>query len=215
LTGSIPNIVLNPLLVEFNCHSNQLTGPVPSSVGIIGFTNYFCYNNQLTGSIPILNNNIQRFDCNSNQLSGSIPNLNNNVLLRIYACQDNQLTGSIPSLNNNTLLQDFRCQTNQLTGLIPSLSANTSLEIFFCLNNQLTGFVGGSVSINLGNFQTQNNQLTTSAVDAILAAFVAANKTTGTRTLNLGGTNASPTGGVNNPDKLTLESRGWLVTVTP
>jgi hypothetical protein len=89
--------------------------------------------------------------------------------------------------------------------------AGTSLGIFLCHSNQLTGF-GGAVPASLGNFQAQNNQLTSTAVNAILAAFVAANKTTGTKILNLGGTgNGAPTGqGIT--DKATLISRGWTVT---
>jgi hypothetical protein len=83
---------------------------------------------------------------------------------------------------------------------------------FRCQTNQLTGFAGGSVANTLGNFQAQTNQLNSTAVNAILAAFVAANKTTGTRILNLGGTgNSAPTGqGIT--DKATLISRGWTVT---
>jgi hypothetical protein len=87
-----------------------------------------------------------------------------------------------------------------------------NLQIFQCFTNQLTGFEGGPVSNTLGTFQAQVNQLTSAAVNAILAAFVAANKTTGTRILNLGGVgNGAPTGqGIT--DKATLISRGWTVT---
>jgi hypothetical protein len=111
-----------------------------------------------------------------------------------------------------TNLADFRCQGNFLTGSIPSLSANNFLQNFFCNNNQLDSFQGGTVSSLLGTFLAQNNLLSSSAVNNILAAFVAANKTTGTCTLNLGGTgNAAPTGqGIT--DKATLVSRGWTVT---
>jgi len=72
--------------------------------------------------------------------------------------------------------------------------------------------VSGYISNSLGDFRAENNLLTAKAVNAILAAFVLANKTTGTRILNLGGTgNASPTGqGIT--DKATLISRGWTVT---
>jgi hypothetical protein len=92
------------------------------------------------------------------------------------------------------------------------LSANTKLGAFACNNNQLTGFAGGSVSNTISNFQAQNNQLTSTSVNAILAAFVAANRTSGQRILNLGGTgNAAPTGqGVT--DRATLVARGWTVT---
>jgi hypothetical protein len=106
--------------------------------------------------------------------------------------------------------------TDIIIGFWPT-AGNPSIEnvsVVSSVSPKLTGFDGGSVSNTLGDFQAQNNQLTQSSIDAILAAFVAANKTTGTRILNLGGTgNASPTGGQNNPDRLTLVSRGWTVQV--
>jgi hypothetical protein len=87
------------------------------------------------------------------------------------------------------------------------------LTDFACSDNQLTSFAGGSVSNTLGAFYAQNNRLASTAVNSILAAFVAANKTTGPRILNLGGAgNAAPTGqGIT--DKATLDSRGWTVTI--
>ena len=135
-----------------------------------------------------------------------------NTALTVFCCYSNQLTGSIPSLTTNTALTVFYCQYNQLTGSIPSLTTNTALTQFYCYSNQLTSWTGGTVSATLGDFQAQNNLLTGAAVNAILAAFVAAGRTTGTRVLNLGGTgNAAPTGaGIT--DKATLVSRGWTVT---
>ena len=70
----------------------------------------------------------------------------------------------------------------------------------------------------MGHFQAQTNQLTQSSVNALLSAFVAAGRTTGTPVvngtciLNLGGTgNYRPTGqGVT--DVTTLRGRGWTVT---
>ena len=60
----------------------------------------------------------------------------------------------------------------------------------------------------------QNNLLTSTAVNAVLAALVAAGRTSasGTCVVNVGGTgNAAPTGqGIT--DKATLISRGWTVT---
>ena len=157
--------------------------------------------------------NLEDLQMTNHELIGSIPDLSNNTALTNLFFSNNQLTGSIPSLSGLTQLKGFYCFQNQLTGSIPSLSGLTQLEDFNCYGNQLTGFDGGSVSITLGFFKAQDNQLTQSAVDAILAAFVAANKTTGTRVLNLGGTNALPTGGESNPDVVTLRDRGWSVTI--
>lgn len=216
-SGSIPSLNNNINLRSFNCSGNLLTGSIPSLSANTSLRFFYCFSNpQLTGSIPSLNNNtlIQDFRCNSCNLSGPIPSLGANTALRVLDVGFNpQLSGSIPSLNNNTSLQYFHCGSCfNITGSIPSLSSNTSLTNFYCFFNKLNNFAGGSVSNTLGDFQAQNNDLPSSAVNAILAAFVAANRTTGTRILNLGGTgNAAPTGqGIT--DKATLISRGWTVT---
>ena len=155
-------------------------------------------------------NQMTMFYCYNNQLTGSIPTLSANTALTQFYCYNNQLTGSIPTLSANTALTQFYCNSNQLTGSIPSLSANTALTVFYCYNNQLTGWSGGTVSATLGEFQAQNNLLTQAAVDAILAAFVAAGRTTGT--LNLGGTGNAAPSAAGLADKTTLQSRGWTVT---
>jgi Leucine-rich repeat (LRR) protein len=241
LTGSIPSLSSLTSLRDFRCQINYLSGPLPSLNGLTNLTNFYCATNELTGSIPSLSGltNLRDFQCHSNELEGSIPSLSGLTNLGVFNCSNQrvgaQLTGSIPSLSTLNNLRNFYCHTNQLTGSIPSLSSNWSLLEFYCFGNQLTGsipnlstlvslldfrcqanqltgFAGGSVANTLGNFQAQTNQLNSTAVNAILAAFVAANKTTGTRILNLGGTgNSAPTGqGIT--DKATLISRGWTVT---
>ena len=214
-TMLVPKAVLSDnQMTQFYCFSNQLTGSIPSLSANTALTQFYCYSNQLTGSIPSLSANtaLTQFYCFSNQLTGSIPSLSANTALSVFSCYSNQLTGSIPSLSANTALTQFYCFSNQLTGSIPSLSANTALSVFYCYNNQLTGWSGGTVSATLGDFQAQNNLLMQAAVDAILAAFVAAGRTTGTRILNLGGTGNAAPSAAGLTDKATLQSRGWTVT---
>ena len=122
------------------------------------------------------------------------------------------LTGSIPDLSSNTALLNFFAQENSLTGSIPDLSSNTALTNFEVNDNSLDAFTG-SVTSTLLRFKANNNNLSATVVNAILAAFVAAGSSNGF--LNLGGTgNAAPTGqGIT--DKNTLTSRSWSVIVTP
>jgi hypothetical protein len=211
---TITNYDNKPNLRTIRFFDNKIIGSILNLDNNIQLRDFRCYNNLLTGSIPSIINNTQlrNFHCYLNQLTGSIPSLSANTQLIGFFCWGNQLTGSIPNISINTQLTEFFCYSNQLTGVIPSLSANTQLVGFRCQSNQLTGFAGGSVSITLGNFQAQTNQLPATAVNDILAAFVAANRITGTRVLNLGGTgNAAPTGqGLT--DKQTLINRGWTVT---
>jgi len=212
LSGSL-NLSLFPNITDFACNNNDI-------VSILGYdkcTKLRTLNfalNKVTGQILSLENltALRNLYAHDNLLTGSIPSLSVNLQLRDFIVYTNQLTGSIPNLNNLGFLSNFNVAGNQLTGIIPSLSANTGLIQCYFDKNQFTGFAGGPVSSTLGTFQAQNNQLTSIAVNSILAAFVAANRTSGTRILNLGGTgNAAPTGqGIT--DKATLISRGWTVT---
>lgn len=101
---------------------------------------------------------------------------------------------------------------NQFSGNI-DLSSNTILENAYLYGNNFSGF-SGSVPPTLGNLVAQNNKLTSISINNVLAALVAAGRTSasGTCVVNLSGTNmAAPTGqGI--IDKATLISRGWTVT---
>ena len=218
VTGSIPGLTGMSNLQTFRCHTNQLTGSIPSLTGLSNLQLFACHTNQLTGSIPSLTGlaSLLTLNAYNNLITGSIPSLTGAPNLLNLFIQSNQLTGSIPSLTGLSNLRYFYCNnqlgTTKLTGSIPSLSGLSNLQSFDCTLNQLTSFAGGSVSATLGDFRANVNLLSASAVNAILAAFVAANKTTGTRVLNLGGTgNAAPTGqGLT--DVTTLRNRGWSVT---
>ena len=216
LTGSIPSLTSNINLEEFQCGDNDLTGSLPALSSLTSLSIFHCWANTLTGPVPTFPSSITSVSIHTNLLSESIPSLSSCINLGLFHAHGNQLTGSIPNLTLNTNLVDFRCQNNRLSGSIPVLSACSQLTIFLCDTQQgvtkITGFDGGSVSNTLGTFQAHNNQLTSDAVNAILAAFVAAGRTTGARVLNLGGTGNSAPTGQGLTDKDILISRGWTVT---
>lgn len=217
LTGSIPSITTNTNLKQLILNSNQLTGSIPSFATNNNLEVVFLNDNNLSGGIPTISNltNLQYFRLNGNLgLLGPIPSLTNNTQLINIWIFDTGCFGSIPSLTNNVNLQNVHFGDNQLTGDIPNLSNCTKLNVFRCANNALTGFAGGAIPSSLGWLEAGDNFLTQSAVDAILAAFVAANGSTAPKILDLDGTNGAPTLGVNNPNKLILESRGWTVNVS-
>lgn len=215
LTGTIPNLNSFTSNNFTYLSDNQFTGSIPLLQ--IGIQDFVAERNQLTGTIPSLNSyfNLRNFLISSNKITGSIPSLNNNTNLRNFSVVGNpNITGTFPSLTNNTLLTNVYANGCSLQGAIPDLSNNVNL-IYFNVATQLgatkiNAWTGGTVSNKLGEFFAQNNQLTSSAVNSILAAFVAANKIGGT--LNLGGAgNFAPVGqGIN--DVATLRSRSWVVT---
>jgi hypothetical protein len=248
LSGSIPSLNGLTNLIWFACNNNQLTGPMPSLSTNINLQRFYCNNNSLSGSITLTNANsaLTHFYGDSNNFTGAalppltgfkqlvdfrvnsqltpprflgpLPSLSGLNNLQFFYSNGNQHTGTIPDLTTNTSLLNYWCANNSITGNIPNLSTNTSLTLALFQNNRLTGFQGGSVSNTLGQFEAQTNLLRPTAVNSILAAFVAAGRTTGTPVingnciLNLGGAgNFSPTGqGIT--DVTTLRDRGWTVT---
>jgi hypothetical protein len=216
MTGPFPDFSQNTNLVSLIITNTALTGN-PDFSTLTKLTTLNVLGNALSGAFPILptgaNSKLVSINVGQNKSGirfiGSPPLFSDHPNLTQLFYFYNSATGPIQTIPSRAT--NFQCYSNLHTGDIPSL-AGTSLGIFLCHSNQLTGFAGGAVPASLGNFQAQNNQLPAAAVNAILAAFVAAGRTTGPRTLNLGGTgNAAPTGqGIT--DKATLQSRGWTVT---
>jgi len=214
LSGTI-NLSAFPNLQNFLCVNNGISG----ISGYVENSNLktFEFSDNLVTSLPSLTGliDLRDFRCGSNQITGVLPNVSGLQNLERFYCLNNRLSGTLQQFfieTGPTGLLDFRFTTNQISGNIPNLSEFQRLTTFLGGSNKLVGFASGSVSNTLGSFQVQNNQLSAEAVNAILAAFVAANRTAGTRILNLGGIgNAAPTGqGLT--DKATLISSGWTVT---
>ena len=90
------------------------------------------------------------------------------------------------------------------------LSKFNSLETFNCSNSGLTNIVGFENHSALTDFNAESNQLGVLAINAILAAFVAAGASNGNLVLN-GTGNAAPTG-QGDTDVTALQSAGWAVT---
>jgi hypothetical protein len=201
-------------LRTFECASSNVSGTFPSLTGLIALVSVRVGNNFFSESMPELQGLTALVDflAANNQFTGSMPTLANLSLLQNFECSQNNLTGEISSTGGMSALRTFLCDQNQLSGTIPSLAGRSQLTTFSCHTNQLTGQGGSSLPIALGNYRAENNLFSTAEVNKILSMLVVANRTTGTRILNLGGTgNAAPTGqGLT--DKATLISRGWTVT---
>jgi hypothetical protein len=215
MSGSIPDLSANTYLVNFYCTFCGLSGSIPDLSANTYLVNFYCDENNLSGSIPDLSANIhlKMFLCGSNSLSGSIPSLTANTILEDFQCFINNLSGSIPDLSSNTALLDFDCHTNSITGVIPSLTANTVLQDFDCHGNGLTDYTASTISSAQVYFDASSNVLPASAVNQILADFMASvTLTPRTGELKLGGTgNAAPTGqGL--IDKASLITAGWTVS---
>lgn len=152
--------------------------------------------------------NVTMVYLSSNSFSGCL-DLTTNTALQTFFIANNLMGGTL-NVSTNTALQTLQVGNNQFTGNI-TLSTNTQLSTVGLSSNQFSGFTD-TIPASVSDFQAQNNLLTQAAVDAILLAFVNANRTTGTRVLNLGGTGNSAPSSAGLGYKATLVSRGWTVT---
>jgi hypothetical protein len=222
-TGAFPDLSAITTLATVNINNSSLTGSNLNLSALTNLTTLSIHANLLSGAFPILptgaNSKIVSMNVGQNKttrFTGTPPLLTDHPRCTNLAYSNNDVTGPMQELSVRLTLTNFWCSGNFHTGNIPNLSSNTALAVFRANGQRgttkLTGFAGGTVSATLGDFWANDNQLTAAAVNAILAAFVAAGRSAGTRVLNLGGTgNAAPTGqGIT--DKATLVSRGWTVT---
>lgn len=208
-----------PFLKEMRLDNNEFAGSMTSLSALTSLvTVRLQQNRNLTGSLPQLSSlsNLESFFCIDCALSGALPALSSNTLLVDFRCDSqfgtSHFTGSIPNLSYNTNLKYFYGFNNEFSGNIPDLSNNSTLFEFRVRDNLLTGWTGGTVSNTLRFFDASNNLLTQSAINAILAAFVAANRSTGSLILSGGGN--PPPSGQGLTDKATLISRAWTVVTS-
>lgn len=214
LTGNLPDFSKNTLLkflviVGTNYTATSLNFSVNTALTYLAL-----FNNSLACPFPTLPPTLTVLDISRNNFTGTIPSLSHLTNVTYLGIGVNYtLTGSLPSLAANTkLLTFYGAFLTGITGDIPSLATNTVLATFnIGYSGGITGFAGGAIPASLSNFNAAACSLTAVAVNAILAAFVAAGRT-GAGTINIGtGANAAPTGqGIT--DKATLVSRGWTVT---
>lgn len=203
LTGEIPSLAGLTQLQEFTCYDNLLSDQIPPFSGVSGqinvsLTNYQCHDNNLTGPIPATITNlpaIQIFNCGGNDLTGAIPSTLPNSLT-LFACDKNKLSSTIPSsLPSNIVL--FACDNNRaipaesitgVNGPIPNLTGLTKLETFRCNDTEVNDYSGTTAMPGtLGKFHAFNTNLTEAAIDKILKAFVDGGRVSGDRFINLGG----------------------------
>ena len=215
--GGTVDVSLFTNLEELTCDGNDITE-------ITGFYDnpnmkiVLAASNKLTGFIPALTGMplLERYWVMVNEHTGGFPNINGLSQLGVINVGQNNLTGTLPadlqSLGVPKLFR-FNVYENSFTGAIPDCAGMTSLEYFLADGNNLTDFTGG-VEPSLYRFFAHNNNLTQTAVDNILQAFVDANRTTNMSiaNINLAGTgNSAPSAaGINN--KNILIGRGWTVS---
>jgi Leucine-rich repeat (LRR) protein len=143
-----------PNVSELNLSDNELTGTIPSGLGVLSqLTIFDLSDNELTGAIPSDLGDLSALTdlyLSQNELSGSIPSVLGGLAeLRALDLSDNQLSGTIPSvLGDLSELTDLDLSQNELSGSIPSdLGDLSALMYLYLYANQLSG----SIPSSLGN----------------------------------------------------------------
>ena len=146
----------------------------------------------------------------SSKLLYDIPDLSSLILLQTLNLQSNSLT-TVTIPDTLTSLTNLFLGSNSLTTVtIPNtLTALTYLNLE---SNSLTTVTIPDTLTALTYLDLGANALTLASVDAVLLNLDTAGALNGTVYLN-GGTNASPTGGATNANKLSLEGKGWTVYI--
>ncbi|XP_019180023.1 PREDICTED: receptor-like kinase TMK4 [Ipomoea nil] len=137
ITGAIPNFFDSfPTLQNLRLSYNNLTGPLPWSIGRSKIQNFWL-DNQFQG------------------LSGTIDVISSMTRLSQVWLQANAFTGPIPDLSKCVNLFDLQLGDNQLTGVVPvSLTGLPNLENIRLQNNKLLGpmpLFGNKVKVILGD----------------------------------------------------------------
>lgn len=210
-------------LEELTCHGNDITG-------MTGFYNnpnmriVLASDNKLSGSIPDLTSmtNLKRYWVHMNEHTGGFPNINGLSELGVINISDNNLTGTLPadlqSLQVPRLVR-LIVYKNAFTGAIPDCAGMNILNYVQVSYNNLTDFTGG-VEPSVSRFYAHNNNLTQTAVDNILQAFVDAGRSApnydmSEAIINVSGTNNSHPSSTGLANANILRSRGWSVIVSP
>jgi hypothetical protein len=195
--------------------NNDLLGIVPSTSNLPLIEHFDVSSNSFPGSV---------FDFSSNSklsyvaflgitLSGTLPDFSMLPLLSELYVQNNLLSGSLPNFLLNTSINIFRAFNNNFSGDIPDISSCALLTQYRIYTNQLTGSLLTQAPLMLIDFQAQNNLLSETAVNSILAAFVLnLNLRPVTGILNLAGTGNAPPAAQGLIDKAAIIAHGWTVT---
>lgn len=130
INGPLPDIFESfPSLVNVRLSYNNLTGPLPASLGKSSIQNFWINNQKmgLSGTLDVLSGMAQLFQAwlQKNQFTGSIPDLSKCVNLMDLQVRDNQLTGIVPpSINSLSTLANISLDNNKLQGPTPAFSPN-------------------------------------------------------------------------------------------
>ncbi|TXG53539.1 hypothetical protein EZV62_018795 [Acer yangbiense] len=170
LSGRIPEKLFNShmVLIHVLFDSNQLTGPLPSSLGLVKTLEVVRFDgNLLSGTVPSnLNNltNLNELFLSNNRLTGPMPNLTNLTTLSYLDMSNNTFDQStIPSwFSTLQSLTTLTMESTELQGEVPATVFSLShLQAVNLKRNRLDGTldIGASHSSQLQSIYLQKNSI--------------------------------------------------------
>ncbi|KAI3509114.1 hypothetical protein L1887_24140 [Cichorium endivia] len=155
----------NMSLIHVIFNNNQLSGTIPSSIGLVGTLQAVRLDsNSLNGIVPqnITNlKSVSKLYLSNNNLSGPVPNLTGMTSLFYVDMSNNSFdTSDIPTWFTLPSLTTLLMEKTQLQGEIPSTIFQPQLEQVVLSNNGLNGIldVGNTYSSDL-NVDLRNNSI--------------------------------------------------------
>ncbi|GLT60086.1 hypothetical protein SLA2020_328700 [Shorea laevis] len=170
LSGEIPEQIFssNMALVHLFFDSNNLIGPIPSTLGLVQSLQVIHFdNNFLSKSVPSNLNNLtslQQLYLSNNKLSGSLPSLTGMSKLNTLDLSNNTFSASvIPTwVSSLSSLTTLGMENTQLQGEVPvNLFSLPNLQTVGLKGNQLNGTLalGEGFSNQLSLVDLQNNSI--------------------------------------------------------
>ncbi|XP_024178078.1 LRR receptor-like serine/threonine-protein kinase EFR [Rosa chinensis] len=168
--GNIPSDIGNlSSLILLALSHNQLSGPIPSSMGRLhNLQGLYMHDNTLQGHIPdelCKLEDLFELDLGGNQLSGSVPSCLGNLtasLGNLYL-KSNLLNSTIPStLWGLTDILQLDLSSNSLIGPLSDAVGNLKVAVYINVSyNQLSGTVPSSIGslVSLVNLSLAHNNL--------------------------------------------------------
>lgn len=141
----------------------------------------------------------------------SLTNLDRITELDFNRASNVNAVGGRLSISKFKNLEVLKAAYNDLTKITFSTSNNVTVKELDLSNNLLTTISNVDSLIGLETADLSNNSLSVSDVDHVLTALDTNGKTNGT--VKLEGANALPTLGKYNTELLSLENKGWTVSI--
>jgi len=199
-TGDLSGWTLPTGLVHLHLHVNSFTGDLSGWTLPTGLVLLYLRTNSFTGDLSgwTLPTGLVQLYINSNSFTGDLSGWTLPTGLVPLHLHSNSFTGDLSGWTLPTSLVQLYLHSNSFTGDLSGWTLPTGLVLLYLYSNSFTYLPTPAVGASpLQAYQAQDNGITSqAAIDAAALAFYnnRANFTYTTPTINVGGTNVTPTG---------------------